>query len=74
MCVNLAYLNWGYYIKMGKSKEEAYERFEKFIDAMSDMEFSYWYDEEATQAQQDFADKIRESVSPEEAEAWLSAP
>lgn len=59
---------------MGKSKEESYERFEKFIDSMSDVEFEYWYDEEATQAQQDFADKIRESVSPEEAEAWLSAP
>ena len=59
---------------MGKSKEEAYERFEKFIDSMSDMEFEAWYDDDATQAQQDFADKIRESVSPEEAEAWLSAP
>ena len=59
---------------MGKSKEEAYERFEKFIDDMSDAEFEYWYDEEATDAQQEFADKIRESVSPEESEKWLSVP
>lgn len=59
---------------MGKSKDESYERFEKFIDSMTDMEFEAWYEDDATQAQQDFADKIRESVSPEEAEAWLSAP
>ena len=55
-------------------KDKAYERFEKFIDDMSDAEFEYWYDEEATDAQQEFADKIRESVSPEESESWLSAP
>ena len=59
---------------MGKSKEEAYERFEKFIDDMPDNEFKIWYDDEATEAQREFADKIRESVSPQESESWLSAP
>ena len=59
---------------MVKSKEEGYERFEKFIDDMPDNEFKIWYDDEATIAQREFADKIRESVSPEESESWLSAP
>ena len=57
-----------------KSKEDAYTRFETFIDSMSDEEFTSWYEDEATDAQQEFADKIRESVSPDEAESWLSAP
>ena len=37
---------------MGKSKDEAYERFEKFIDSMTDMEFDAWYEDDATDAQQ----------------------
>ena len=55
-------------------KAEAYERFEKFIDSLNDMEFDAWYDDDASNAQREFADKIRESVSPEESESWVNAP
>lgn len=49
-----------------KTPEDDFRRFEKFIDAMEDMEYEYWYNFEATNKQKDLADGIREEVSEDE--------
>jgi hypothetical protein len=51
-----------------KTPKEDFKRFESFIDAMEDVEFEIWYNEEATTAQRELADKIREPLSEEEEE------
>ena len=54
---------------------KAYFRFERFIDDMPDEDFEDWYDDpDTTDNQRDFADKIRETVSPDETERFFSAP
>jgi len=55
-----------------KTPAEDFQRFEKFIDAMEDMEYEYWYDNEATKRQKDLADGIREEISEDEADDLIN--
>ena len=48
------------------------KRFEKFLDAMEDTEFDYWYDNEASGKQKDLADQLRESASPDDANDYVN--
>lgn len=50
-----------------KTPEADFKRFEKFLDGMEDIEYEYWYREEATQKQRDLADGLREEMEEEEA-------
>jgi hypothetical protein len=52
---------------VSKTPHEDFKRFEKFIDAMEDIEFEYWYYYEATGKQQRLADEMREVISEDEA-------
>lgn len=49
-----------------KTPEEDFKRFEKFIDAMDNIEFEYWYAHEATLRQKKLASELREEVREEE--------
>lgn len=48
-----------------KTPEADFNRFEKFIDGMENIEYEYWYNFEATSKQKELADKLRE-VYPDE--------
>ena len=50
----------------GTPKED-FERFDEFIDGMTDMEYEIWYANDATSKQKQDADTIREEVQEEDA-------
>lgn len=51
---------------VSKTPEADFKRFEKFIDAMEDVEFEYWYNYEASAKQKQLASQMREYVEEEE--------
>ena len=55
-----------------KTPKEDFERFEKFIDEMSDMEYESWYDEEATTKQRNLADGIREEIDEDDVDDLIN--
>lgn len=59
-------MEWEQYL-VSKTPKEDFDRFEKFIDGMENIEYEYWYNFEATKKQRKLADEIREEVSEEEA-------
>ena len=63
-------MEWGLYLVDTKKKtpEEDFKRFEKFIDAMENIEFEYWYRYEATNKQKSLAEEIREPLTEKEHE------
>lgn len=50
-----------------KTPKEDFDRFEKFIDDMENIEYEYWYNFEATKKQRKLAEEIREEISEDEA-------
>lgn len=46
--------------------QEDFNRFEKFIDGMEDIEYESWYNNEATEAQRRLADTVREEIEEDE--------
>jgi len=44
------------------TKPEDFTRFENFIDDMTDIEYDYWYENEASPKQKQLSDTIREEV------------
>jgi hypothetical protein len=50
-----------------KTPKEDFDRFGNYIDAMTDIEYDYWYDNEASSKQKALADTIREEVQEDEA-------
>ena len=50
-----------------KTPEADFKRFEKFLDGMEDIEYEYWYRNEATVRQRDLADGIREEMDEDDA-------
>lgn len=57
-----------------KTPEADFKRFESFIDGMEDIEFEYWYKNEATDAQKRLVEQMREEISEEQAMKEGSAP
>jgi hypothetical protein len=51
-----------------KTPEGDFKRFESFIDGMEDIEYEYWYRNEATVKQRQLADGIRETLTDKQAE------
>lgn len=53
--------------------KEDFVRFEKFLDGLSDIEYQYWYETEATDKQKAIADQlgIREPLDENDAEAQI---
>ena len=57
-----------------KTPQEDFDRFEKFIDAMEDIEFEYWYANEASAKQKKLANEIREEATWEDVEREFDTP
>jgi hypothetical protein len=53
-------------MSINKTPESDFYRFEKFLEAMEDIEFQYWYNHEASDKQKKLANQIREEVSEDE--------
>lgn len=49
-----------------KTPEADFKRFEHFIDGMEDIEFEYWYRNEASAKQKELVDGMREEVDEDE--------
>jgi len=49
-----------------KTPSEDITRFEKFTDSMTEAEYNYWYNNEATKRQKELADTIREESEEQE--------
>lgn len=54
-----------------KTPEADFKRFESFIEGMEDIEYEAWYRDEATTAQRNLADGLREEVDEDEANALI---
>ena len=49
-----------------KTPKEDFDRFEKFIDGMEDIEYEFWLANEATSKQRALAETLREEADEED--------
>lgn len=59
---------------VSKTPKADFDRFEKFIDGMEDVEFEYWYANEATTRQKSLANEMREPATWDDIEENYSTP
>lgn len=64
----IAFINGVSALMPNQTPKEDFDRFEKFIDGMEDIEFDYWIRYEATKKQKALARELREEVTEEEAQ------
>lgn len=59
---------------VAKTPKADFDRFEKFIDGMEDVEFEYWYANEATTRQKSLANEMREPATWDDIEENYHTP
>jgi hypothetical protein len=54
-----------------KTPEEDFKRFEDFIDGMEDIEFGYWFANEASPRQRQLVSEMRERIDEDDADKLI---